>query len=59
MTLKEAIRILIEEEHMEDWIYHVKSAAAEDGSRWKGSLWDHPRVQRYSEVCKVLKDHLK
>jgi hypothetical protein len=57
MELKEAIRILLKEEHLEDWIYDVRERTHED-SGWKGDSWEHPRVVRFGEVCNTLKEYL-
>ncbi len=69
MKLKEAVRILVEEEFLEDWIYDIRDRAREEerNEQWgnffednpEASSWDHPRVERFSEVCETLKEYLK
>jgi hypothetical protein len=55
MDIKEAIKILLEEEFIEDWIYDVRDLASSSGDGFKGNMWDHPRVIRFGEICSVLK----
>jgi hypothetical protein len=59
MDLKEAIRVMVKEEHLGDWVYDVRSRAMESGDGYKGNLWHHPRVNRFCEALKVLEDYSK
>lgn len=53
MTLKEAIKVLVDEEHIGDFVYDIKERAYEDRS-FKGNSWDHPRVKRFSDAVAAL-----
>lgn len=54
MTPHEIAKALIEEFHIEDYIYDVRESTYEDKS-FVGSSWDHPKVQRFSDVCDELR----
>lgn len=58
MELKEAIRILVKDENLGDFIYNVRERANESG-RFKGNSWDHPRVKRFSDAVTRLEEELK
>lgn len=58
MTLREAIRVLVEEEHIGDFVYNVRERTYEDTS-YKGNSWDHPRVKRFSDAVTALEIWLK
>lgn len=53
MTLREALRILVEDEHLGDWIYDIKERTYEDAT-YKGRSWDHPRVKRFSDAVAAI-----
>jgi hypothetical protein len=55
MTVEEALRILLYEEYLEDWIYDIRDRARENDGMFEGNSWEHPRVKRFEEICKVLK----
>lgn len=59
MTLLEALRVVLREEHLADTVYSVKSRAGEMGDGFTGNLWDHPRVGRFSEAVDTLEVELK
>ena len=59
MTLTEALQIIINEEHLEDFIYNIRSSVAESGEKFEGNSWCHPRVVRWAEACNTLKVHLE
>jgi len=50
MTLDEAVKALVEEFSIEDYIYDVRDRV--------GGSWDHPRVVRFSDVVMTLKEHI-
>lgn len=56
MTLREALDLILNKEHLEDYVYHVRDAAAED-PRPSGctNSWDHPRVKAFTDACERLK----
>lgn len=58
MNLPDAIRVLVTDECLGDWVYDVRERALSDDESYEGSSWDHPRVQRFSEACKALEDWL-
>ncbi len=57
MELKEAIKVLIEEEHLGDFVYNVRERANSDNT-FTGNSWDHPRVKRFSEAVTRLQQEL-
>lgn len=59
MTLREALDLVLNKEHMEDWIYSVRERIS-DEPRPEGctNSWDHPRVTAYAEACTRLKQEL-
>lgn len=59
MEIKEAIRILLEEEYLADYIYNVRSQAVEMDLEYKGNSWDHPRVKRFEEIVKTLETFIR
>jgi len=54
MTLQEAIRALFEEFYLDEHIEMVIDEAKYDET-WPGLSSQHPRVQRFREVCKILR----
>ena len=59
MDMREAVKYLLEDFHLEDKVYDVRSRAAESGDGWEGNLWEHPAVNKFSEACMALKAWLK
>jgi hypothetical protein len=59
VTLNEALRILVEEEHLGDWVYDIRERALSNDPDFEGSSWDHPRVKRFGEVFRVIEAHVK
>ncbi len=57
MTVQEALKVLLREESIEDFIYNVRERAAGDPA-FKGNTWDHPRITRYNDACQALKAEL-
>lgn len=58
MDLKEALKVILEEEHIGDFIYNVRERAVQDPS-YKGDSWHHPRVKRYGDAVARLTEELK
>jgi len=59
MTVRGAIAGLLDEAHIEDFIYDVRSRAAESApAGYAGSTWDLPAVVRYSDACATLRQYL-
>lgn len=58
MDLKEAIKVLVEDEFIGDFIYNVRERTYED-SNFRGNSWDHPRVKRYGNAVAFLENWLK
>jgi hypothetical protein len=56
-SLHDAIRVLIHEEHIGDYVYQVRERALSDPS-FSGSTWDHPRVKKFSDAVKRLADEV-
>jgi len=56
MTPQEIAKALIEEFHIADYRYELReSLMGEDNAEgFRGSWWDHPRMQRFSDVCDEL-----
>lgn len=59
MDLKEAIKVVVEEEHLGDFVYTVRDRAMESDPRFRGNSWDHPRVARFSQAVERLTQELK
>lgn len=57
MDLKEAIKILIKDESIGDFIYAVRERAAQDSAN-PYNTWDHPRVINYGLAIERLKQEL-
>jgi len=56
MTLIEAIAVLINEEHIGDFIYNIRERT--DLSEFTGNSWNHPRVKQYSDAVQRLSSEL-
>lgn len=54
MTLKEALKIILKDECIGDYIYSVRANASETDVEYQGSSWDHPRVTAFSAAVDVL-----
>ena len=54
MTLQEAITALLEEYEIEDFVECVRDEVKGDPS-FDGLSRHHPRVQRFRDVCQVLR----
>lgn len=54
MTLPEAIDYLLDEFHLGDYVYDVRSRAVESGEPFEGNSWDHPKVLKFAEAVKAL-----
>ena len=62
MTLKEAIKFLIDEFYLDDQVYAAREMGhgkLYDGEPWKGNSWEHPFVLKFCEAVQVLKEELK
>lgn len=54
MTLHEAIVYLLDEFHLGDSIYAVRSRAVESGDDFAGNSWDHPAVKKFYDAVMAL-----
>ena len=54
MTLREAIKVLVKDEYIGDFVYSVRERVLSD-TEYKGSSWDHPRVKHYADAVAALK----
>ena len=57
MTLPEAITALLTEYDLETFTEVYRDEVKGDPA-WPGLSQDHPRVQRFKEVCRTLRDSL-
>ncbi len=48
----QALRELIHDYHLGDWIYSVRENA--DMSEHEGNSWDHPKVKRFGDIVQTL-----
>lgn len=48
--LRAAIGVLLNDEKIGDFVYHVRESAMSDGT-FAGNAWDHPRVTKF---CKAV-----
>lgn len=55
MTLHEAITALLDEYQLEDFVDVFRDDAKADRS-FTGLSHEHPRVQRFVEMCRVLRE---
>lgn len=58
MTERQALKVVLEDEHLEDKVYDVRERAAGDVG-WKGDSWDHPRVKAFSDAVVTLQRHAR
>ena len=54
MSLREAIAALLNEYHLEEFEEVFRDDAKQDRD-WAGLSHEHPRVQRFREVCRTLR----
>lgn len=54
MTLQDALTALLDEYHIEEFVECVRDEAKSDPA-FTGYSKDHPRVQRFQEICRVLR----
>lgn len=54
MTLQDAITALLEEYRLEEFTEFWRDDAKGD-PLWPGMSWEHPRVQRFKEICETLR----
>lgn len=59
MTLLEALKVLVDDEHIGDHIYYIRDNAIGDDPSYKGNSWDHPRVKRFSDAVHVIEQEVK
>lgn len=57
MDLKEALKVLLEEEHIGDFVYTVRERAVTQA--FADNSWEHPRVIRYSDAVVYLTSVMK
>lgn len=57
MTTREALAALFNEFHIEEFIECVRDEAKYDET-FRGLSSEHPRVQRFREVCQVLREQV-
>lgn len=59
MTLKEALKVILKDEFLGDWIYAVRDRASENRSEEEQDIdrWKLPRVKRFAEACTVLEKY--
>ncbi len=56
MTLSEAIVYLLDEFHLGDKIYDVRSRAVDTDRAYVGKSWDHPAVKKFNDAVAALED---
>jgi hypothetical protein len=54
MDLQTALKTLLDDESVGDFIYSIRDRAGESGEPFEGSSWDHPRVRAYSDAIEAL-----
>ena len=54
MTLPDALRALLDEYHVEEFVECVRDEVRGD-PEFTGLSNDHPKVQRFRDVCRVLR----
>ena len=55
MTLQDAVTALLDEYHIEEFIECVRDDVRGDPG-FEGLSQDHPKVQRFQDVCRVLRE---
>ena len=58
MTLQEAIQALLDEYDLGEFVEVFRDEAKQDPD-YTGLSQDHPRVQRFQEICRVLRASLE
>lgn len=58
MTLQDAITALLTEYRLEDFEEVFRDDAKADSS-FEGLSWEHPKVQRFREICRVLREQVR
>lgn len=58
MTLQDAITALLHDFHLESFEEVYRDEAKADDS-FTGFSWEHPKVQRFREICRVLREVTK
>lgn len=58
MTLAEALRVVIRDESLPDFVYRVRERVSEEDAEYTGSSWAHPRVRRFADACERLEREL-
>lgn len=56
--LLDALRVVVDDESLGDFIYSVRERTHEDED-WTGSSWDHPRTVAFGEAVDVLTRYLR
>jgi len=59
MTVEEAIRALLDEYQIGDYVYDVRSTALEEDPEYTGESWEHPTVKRFADVLDTLRRHIE
>ena len=59
MTLQDALEILVEQEHIADWVYRVRDRVILIDPTFQGNPWEHPRVIAFGEAVQTLQAELK
>lgn len=54
---KEALRELLDDYHLEDFIYDVREGL-DLPADFEGSTWEHPKVVRFGEIVTTLRESL-
>ncbi len=54
MSAEEAIAYLLDEFHLGDQVYTVRSRACEKGDGFHGNSWDHPDVLKFQAALTAL-----
>jgi len=54
-----AIRVLLEEHHLADFVYNVRQRAAEGGQSFQGNSWEHPKVRSFAGAVETLRAFAK
>lgn len=59
LTLKEALKVVLKDESIEDFVYNVRDRASESRSEEDKytDRWELPRVKNFSEAVTVLEKY--
>jgi len=55
MTPKEAMKILLKDFHIQDYVYDVRDYHMGENDGYEGNSWDHPKVKEFLELIKILR----